>query len=751
MEDSPKSGVKSIIIYPHKLFSGNIYNYGLTYDNNFELSRDIILFTNIVEHQNSIYYSQFNFPEVTTKKDQVSQPVWLLDSYKHFEYQDDTARYVKYLKNIGDYFEGEKNHLKILKKLELTILKNGKISQSNMKKKDLLERKHSNVKFNKKEDDVSLNQLVMDQMHVLDKDIFIKNKSDFKVKYIVDFTNCSRVKSSDLIFSSCLNNSEQIYQNLENIKSSRSKLPSLIIQDFLSSDQENGDLILYRDDKQSFGQESLRKKNKKQFNSKFNTNKIKYAMDLGLSSSVNPVVSPSLYIKQVTLIKHFTRSFFLVITKKSLLSIYDIKTKAVFYLFKIYEKNFIPEIEIVGDNLFAIRIKQNPNEAEFFKILIFQFYEESMSCRLINKNTRLINYVDGDIFSFEGFVYFVTLSMDSFKMTVYKFPRDIEKEELRSRDIKDLSEFNQTWLNKNHIDLASKFANAAVLENYIHNLKSLKIKCRKNKFQFVECVIQSNYLDNILLTMKIVQINSIKEQLSKDRILSKSQKKCEKPKSLFEQLTNDNRDIIRHTFSEHLFSFFKLKKLESNNIFIKMSSFQLIRNEYIPGIVQVYENYFYKRFLILVYQVDSFLRIYFYYLGLPSSANDLYHMNDIQIQKNMENKKIEFCSAQKKYHFKPLYYRMELKTTKSKFLGLKFGYFFRETAQEEVLLSSNQKIWVDDLISVVFDNRIENYNFNEYLSLTIKKKVLDFEEVSIFAKNHKATIKGRKLIFVILS
>ena len=136
MEETSKDSIKIISIFPQKLFSGNIHSYGLIYNNTFELSKGIITFTDVLEHKETVYYSEFENAVMIPKKDQELYPVWLTDIYGNFLYLDDNQRYLDFLKRFEQLSRNTVQGKNIIEKLKLTISKNTKLPlKKNLTKK----------------------------------------------------------------------------------------------------------------------------------------------------------------------------------------------------------------------------------------------------------------------------------------------------------------------------------------------------------------------------------------------------------------------------------------------------------------------------------------------------------------------------------------------------------------------------------------------------------------------------------------
>ena len=89
---------------------------------------------------------------------------------------------------------------------------------------------------------------------------------------------------------------------------------------------------------------------------------------------------------------------------------------------------------------------------------------------------------------------------------------------------------------------------------------------------------------------------------------------------------------------------------------------------------------------------------------------------------------------------------MEIKLKGSDFLFLRFGYDVLSLNQKEIFFDNVQHLKVVDIIKVVFVDRIETFQFNEEVQITFKKKILDFDQIYFYAKNHKFTSKGGGLL-----
>jgi hypothetical protein len=520
----------------------------------------------------------------------------------------------------------------------------------------------------------------------------------------------------------------------------------MILKNFLYGEMEEDTnrLILYQ-----FNSEQIRESKKnmkeqvdemkiKEFKDKNKRNQS--AKDLGLSSSINPIVSPSLYTKQVTLIKHFYKDFFLVLTKKTLLSIYDLRNKAVYYLFKIQESEAIPSIKVVGTEFFTVMIKNNSNDDQFFKILIFRFFEESMTIQLINRQTRLIQFIQGNLIVFKSCIYLITIKLNFFGIIIYKFPLNDWRQRKSIQEVDDLNDHNQMFLNKNVISLDKKFTSLLIIENYISNFKNIKIKCRKSSSILIDCILQSDNLDNLLVSLALVEKPPlVKSSFAKVNLFGNTMDTCPL-KSNLDDLTPQGLvlDITRLS----LINMFKMHKEEREIIFIKMLSLKLIKNEYSSGLVKSFSNYFYKKYLILVYQIDTILRIYFYYLDIPKMSEI---MDEKTSQYKIDERLINFCAPNVHKLYKNLFYRIELKMKKSRFLYLRFGYDFENINRTQQNDKKDPDIFVQDIIQVIFDNRIENYIFSGNLKIILKKNILDFREFSLFAKNHNQVVYGKFL------
>ena len=737
------------------LFQGDVHSYGLIYNNNFELSREIITFTDILEHKETIFYLEDGTKELIGKKEHPHQPTWLTDTYGEFVYMDENQAYLQFLERFIYQNQDHPDKAGIFEELRRSISNFKSRSTINSKdKKRFIESLMGQQSKHGTSKNVSLSRWITSQMILLDKDIFLKN-SAFAVNFIVNLTDCQREKNmaSSKIFSTCFPNSQKVFNQFKVEISDNpghpQNLSSMILRNFLYEEPENefNPLILYR-----FNLEQIKGKEAAHETVAVNSKSSKMhqqvragrsAKDLGISSSINPIVSPSLFIKQVTQIRHFYGDLFLVITKKTLLSIYDLKNKAVYYLFRIQETNLSAKIHVVGREFFAVLIKANASDDEFFKVLIFQFYEESMSIKLVNRKSRLIQFVQADLMAFPDCIYLITLKLNFFGLIVYKFPLNIRESGNSIQEVEVLTNHNQMWLNKNVISIDSRFSNLIIVENYISQIKNFKIKCRKNIFRVINCVLQSNHLDNLLVTLRLAHSNFPKSK--RERFLEGNQ-----PKQFFKPvesaLTEKLKSSIKENMAQKIQKMFKLKKKQRETTYVNMEELKLIRNEYAPGLVQMFTTYFYKQFLILVYQVDSLLRIYFYNLSIPNSQP----LRSGSTSKSSSDEKavpestgVNYCASNIQKKYKSMFYRVEVKMKKSKFLYLRFGYDLESRSIRNLGSEKEREVRVQDIVKVVFDNRIEHYVLNGNLKVTLKKKILDFDQISVFAKNHNRVANGR--------
>jgi hypothetical protein len=274
-----------------------------------------------------------------------------------------------------------------------------------------------------------------------------------------------------------------------------------------------------------------------------------------------------------------------------------------------------------------------------------------------------------------------------------------------------------------------------VIEEYLNNIEKTKIKCRKNRFEFVECILQFKTLDNILVGLKLV--NRTISEFSFGQTIK----------------TNDSPSQEMSNFSLKMNYYDEIFNPNQKNSFIILNSIRLIKNHYSAEVIRSFTNYFYKKFLILIYEVASFVRVYFYYLGVPENKNSkMYYGNSTILKEEQSNTSckdnINFCESANDKFYMQLYYRLELKLKQSRFLFLRFSYDL-ENAEEEESNSDLSKKKIVDIIKVVFDDRIETYVFNNQIKIKLKKATLDFDQIFIYAKNHNNMVKGR-LCFVFL-
>ena len=605
---------------------------------------------------------------------------------------------------------------------------------------------------------------IVSNMILLSNDIFLRNPDKFKVQIISDLIGCQRVyidQTGDYS-SDCLHNVQSSYMRKKTKKNGElSQNNNLGIKNKLKtflSDPLNP-RVLYRSNAEEIDQMKSEAFNSimgaEKF-SKMTSTTSAYRKEsgakLGLSSEINPIISPSLYIKQVTFISHFYRNFFLVLTKKTLLSVYDVESGAVFYLFKIQEEESYTELYVVGSEIFVLKIKKNSNNREYFKILIFKFCEESMTVTLVNSKTRLINFLEANVLFYENMVYLVTLKQSFFGLTIYRFHVSDDAVSydalIKSREQPEAQEDlnNQLMtLHKNMISFKNHFTNILVIETYLKKIQRSKIKCRKNKFSFIECLIQFPALDNILVGLKLkTSLNSTKKRaktqetqnLTKDQleVLMNLKAPFAPATEIFESESDSTTENdIKYDFSK-----------KSANEFIILNSLKLIRNKYRPEVVTKFTNYFYKKYLILVYEVHSFVRLYFYFLGSPESPDQQMHQQNCLgscVDSNSEafTEIINFCDKGSGESYISLYYRLEIEKNRARFLYLRFSYDL--VADSSALHSENKEI--ANVVKVVFDSRIESYHFNSKIQIKMKKDTLDFDHISLYAKNHNTVVNGR--------
>lgn len=761
------------------MFSGNIHSYGLIYDNKFEISRGIIEFTDILEHKATIAYSEKpSEGQVVFSKEHKLVPIWTTDVYSNNVFQEEDQEYLHFIRNLRQEIDKD---LVIQENRFETDASPAPGKKPNQVSAHSEREEASAVHSHSEEADpfakFMLKNTIIENMVLLSNEVFSRDPQNFSVKYITDLTGCRRVRISKKTQSTSdcfmnlqapVDNGKMSTQQTQSEKKGSDKFDLSVLDQQQRFALFLNDLanprVLYR-----FNLEETSQAQGKHASMFFNAGKadqdqsskdlqrMQSGSRLGLSSDINPIISPSLYVKQVTSIKHFFKNFFLVLTKKTLLSIYDYESKSVFYLYKIQEDKLHPEINVVGNQMFVLKIKKNSMDKEYFKILIFKFCQESMTVTLVNAKTKLISFIKSTVLHYRDNVYLITVKYNFFGLIVYRFPvpdstveYDEEGRLLRSGPEHGANE-KLMILHKNTISFQDNFTSISVIEKHLNRIEKSKIQCRKNKFDFIECILQFSILDNILVGLKLVGKDETPDSTGKseaDPEDSKSGKlftnKQENDKHFKEQYTRERQRSKSQAQKNLLNS-------DSSNSFVILNSIRLIRNQYFTEVVRSFYNYFYKQYLILVYEVHSFVRIYFYFLGTPKSKNQRMHY-DFSPKNNGDNadkphsEQIDFCRLQNQKIYKDLYYRLELKSKKSKFLGLRFSYDL-ETTEDPLNSNSFSKTKkIVDIIKVVFNTRIETFVFNSQITIKLKKNTLDFDKIYLYAKNYNNMVKGKHLV-----
>jgi hypothetical protein len=736
------------------MFKGNVHSYGLIYNNKFELSHGIIEFTDILEHQETVHYAPQNQGGVTVRELSYG-PIWLNDVYGNYIYKEMDEEYTDFIESLNMQGEFEYSH-------DYDVLQ-GMYSDPHAKeniRKEYLHKVSTQDMDNSDTKDPSWQNRVIRNMILLNNDIFARNPEEFAVLYISDLIGCRRVyvEETNEISSDCL--LQQAKPFTRNKAYEKESIPlqeepmqiDLQKKLFLFLSDPLNPRVLYRANSEEIEQlsKNILDPNHRARMSKMSTSSNAYRSEsgakLGLSSEINPIISPSLYIKQITFITHFYKSFFLVLTKKTLLSIYDYESKSVYYLYKIQEEESYTELYVVGSELFVLKIKKSSNTREYFKILIFKFCEESMSVTLVNSKTRLINYMEANVLFYDDMVYLITVKQSFFGLTIYRFDGSEEMVSYESLtgekdDYQNNNNQNNklTTLHKNTVSFKKHFANILVIETYLKKINNSKIKCRKNKFDFIECLIQFPTLDNILIGLKLKNKTHKTKSTEEETDLKRKATFNDQPQNLF--YFNKEKSTYK---KQRQFDFTK----KTVNQFVVLNSLKLIRNPYPASVITKYTNYFFKKYLILVYEVHSFVRLYFYYLGTPDSPEDQMHSGDCTECKTHTSpdgsfsKIIDFCEKESEDSYKNLYYRLEIEKNKAKFLYLRFSYDLglKPGSSKEKNLNAREIV---NIVKVVFDSRIETYQFNNNIRIKLKKNTLDFDNISLYAKNHNNVVKGR--------
>ena len=739
-----------------------MHSYGIHYQNSFEKKNQIVAFEDVLHHLETVYYSE---RRRDPKKGPVrSVPLWKPNIFKWSEFTDISSIVKKtplklppaqglfdrnwtFVNHLGFdvYFIGKKGFWEKFEKHFAKTIESGEVTD-------------------------------MARMTLLNRSVFEENP-EFRIDYIVNNIDCDNkffVTSNDYCMVSFA------FRDIDNRKSDlgqRTEYFDRQVQNFLG-DRLN-QRVVYRSVERdrhlletegnrllmslAKGQEGL---------TGIPSRRRRRSSRLEQRFSASPVVIG----KQINLIEPMGDDFFVVLTKKTFLGVYDKKNKVFFYVYEIKEDQFHAQISVYNERLFSVELKRSLDDNEYFKIMVFYFEVHSMTVQLVNKQLQMIRYIHKHVMHSDEFLYLFTLKTDFLGVVVFKFNfHAVAKDEVLG-----VSRFNIKREMKQVVELEDYFENATVIENYRRKLKSAKIGCELNLKTGIMCVVQFESLDNLFLNFKIVKFIDIRRVIDvketpnqtekaenaadppsaderQSRLFGRILGKCvprhkEEPKKEKHPLAKI-KVIKKHKKPRHQRKRQFKKKIEGaqgqsrnddlgmlNSIapsIVSLRSIKLIKNPNNSKLVSETQIYFYKSFLILVYQLKSVLRLYFY------TVKDLHSEDSLLNPKPETLETLDLTSQSKRASFVDLFYRLELNLLKSTFLELQFSEDAQQVDQKTDAQFLLETFEIVGILRVVFNNRIETFKISPKIKIFIKNRKLDFAKLQVFARNHLQTKEGR--------
>ena len=752
-----------IEIQPNLLFQGDVYSYGITYQNSFEKKNKIVGFEDVLQHLETVRYSPSK-PEAkgtATRWVPFWKPNWIA-YYRRFGIE----------KIISKVRLGKPEEHDWLRP-DVAFLNGKNQSVDLINKAQFLEKMREHVA----QRNASEGFTQIRKMTLLSKKVFQEDPA-FKIDYVIDNTNCD----SDLFTGGA--NSCLASFSLPSIASKDSELGvynkkmfEFKLKTFLR--KRSNQRIVYRSiesDQALFESDPAQRAS----SSPKNAPNSRMLAQSGARQKPKRAfsVSPRVIAKQVNSVLHLSGSIFIVLVKRSFLALYDKEHMVLFYVYEIEESQFHAELATYNRKLFYVRLRRAADDSQYFKILIFYFDEDSMRVLLVNTQQQLIKHVSQDIVCVDNHIYLFVLKANFLGLVVFRFKLQL----LDSGDELGVSKKNLEAQCKQIVFLDRHFTDVLVIEAYQRKLKQAKIGCREQTGKGISCVLQFDSLDNLFVQFLIYSSSGSAaaaqmaqaDSKSAPKFASKKAKRknlktwrklrtrilvkklIAKPranplktkKRIFKSKDSDPLKVHRRLRSrdkpdsaQPVNTLWKLSLLNSkySNV-VSLCSLRLVKNPNDSRLVLETRNYFFKDFLVLAYRLQSVVRVFFYHLQSATEDSSL-------CRRRIQIAPISFAASRgaATVEFVDLFYRLELDLRESAFLDLQFSEQVRLTEKSSRFGSLTEHFEVVSVLRVVFDDRVETFKLSSRMRVFIKNRRLDFAKLRVFARNHLQKKEGNAL------
>ena len=762
MNNSIDSFYSIIYIDPERIFKGDIYQYGLLYPNSFDKQRKIIWFEDIVQYLETVYYTVNKNSSKESNLIIDFQPFWkskMLINNEKCPIQQITKVTSK-KKNI----EAQKDDIRIFGKHGYLL--------SRIENKKFLFDKIIKKKKERKQDD---RYTKIEEMVLLNKNVFQDNP-DFQLNYIINHIDCVYSVNGDyncmkeVVIRDTLN---LMYTVENDLDYSKNQFENQMNQLYDLLQKNNNPRILYKSLETSlhnFKETPIFEPNRAEEDPFGNQNDEKFHPDQKINNQTTNKhfsITPTLFSKQINYIVYYFKEYYIVQSKKKIISIYDKNRNVLFYAYEIKEEYVFSTVTIYNNEYFSVQLKKKSDDKEYFKFLLFKFKEAAMTIRLVNPMMRLIHFVDNEIVINEFEIFVIFLKKNYFGLAIYRF---------------DILFFDDAFVKgkgysvKKDYGLLQKipihefFLNPIVIDNFKKKISSAKIGCQIQLSRNIFCVIQYKKLDSIFLLLDVNNIESLYMQRTmkdmnhkNNTVINKIEKVYNKSRILMQKkyfkkfggLTKNNGQSRKKRYLNNYLK--KLKKIYTQqkqelkmnrnkadssmkqNRHLILKNIKLIKNMNNIKFVHGYQNYFRNETLILLYKVETFIRIYFYKIPLIEMIRQKYDHES----KTYNITPINMCEIKDTKNYIGLFYRVEIPILFSKFLNLSFSYDIEKIGSKESLLSVKDTYKKIHIMKVVFNNRVETYRINEFLKIFAKNRTIQYNEIKIFAKNYFNSINAK--------
>ena len=704
-----------IRIRPDRVFSGDAYHYGVLHANSFELKHGIIVFEDVVQHFETVRYSG----PLGSK----AMPIW-----PHKELHLDAGHTIQKIVRSTAWDTATSQQTD---KVEVYDSNGDPVDFAD--KDSILTEIQSKLAAHKQ----GTGYTGVGSMILLDTQVFQKNP-EFRVDYMLNHVGCPRSFWGRRKLN-CFAGRFDVPGRADANPPTKHAPEDLDkrLADFLRN--RRNPRVLYRS---AESDTLLRKHAQSQAATADSVSPNSFSSQIYSSTfdeepGPQPSVlkqrwaSPSLLLKQITVIRHFYGELYIVLTEKRLLAVYDKRRRVVYFVHEVKERFGLAAVSVSSPGVFSVALKKSRDDREFFKLYLFYFERGSGIAHLINKNLLLFKFVCKDLVLVGNRVYVVALKANFLGLVVYRF-------DMPAADAGPSQSYR--WREpKTTLSIENFLVNGLTVENYQSNLQFAKLNCHLARDQLAACVAQFEALDSMLVHLKLGSGQRLQEKTEAAKIGQQADPKAGKTgqdtgatkhgsshfkKKLFKMKTN--RKITKHKptrtaeakEAQHSDKGVDTLRAKTKVAFAEIWSVHMLRNWNTGKTVSGFEGYFRGELLALVYQVGPFVRIYFYRLSAVKALT------------RPRIEPISACAKDSKYL--SLFFRVEIAALGSRFLRLEFARDIEMTASA----SGTTTFEVVRIMKVIFNDRIETYRIDDDVKLYIKKKTLGTCKISLFAKNH---------------